>query len=594
MDVEHDSQYRSVLQDRVMPGAQWFEGARLNFAKNLLKPWMMGNPKRVAIVALDEERNRKEITAEQLISQVTLFQDFLRKHDVRAGDRVAGILCNDEKSIIAMLACASLGATWSSCSPEFGASALVDRLSQIQPKVLFSVNGYAYNGKEYDIATNIEAVLKEVSSIEVVVWIPKILKPSKRPKGNLVLWKDVAQKKPQTDLTFVPLPFNHPLYILFSSGTTGKPKGIVHGAGGVLLQHYKELALHCDLNDSSVFSYYTTCGWMMWNWMVSSLMMGTQLVVYNGSPNYPSIERLWRMIENETITHFGTSAKFIASCRHDGFYPKRVVSVDSLVNIFSTGSPLVDEDYAWVYGNVKKDIQLTSISGGTDIISCFVLGNPMLPIYQGEIQCKGLGMNVVSYNFDGQNVLNQKGELVCLSPAPSMPIHFLDDVDGQKYTQAYFTTYQGVWCHGDYIMFNERGGSVIFGRSDTTLNPGGVRIGTAEIYRVLDQMQEVQDAIVTSVPKESDEEIVLLVMLEPELTLTPILKKKIQDQIRAATSPRHVPKHIFSVSQIPYTLSGKKVEISVKRIFQGEAIQNMESIANPDSLEEIKKIAKQI
>ncbi|MCB1197700.1 MAG: acetoacetate--CoA ligase [Bdellovibrionota bacterium] len=593
-DVEHESMYRKVLESRVMPGAQWFEGARLNFAKNIIQPWMMGNPKRVAIVALDEERNRKEISAEAFVHQVTVFQAFLRKYDVRAGDKVAGIVCNDEKSIIASLATSSLGGVWASCAPEFGWQSLVDRLSQVQPKVLFAVNGYSYNGKEYDISAKVEKVIKEIPSIEAIVWIPKITKPSKRPKANLTLWREIASKKPTTDLTFVPLPFHHPLYILFSSGTTGKPKSIVHSAGGVLLQHFKELALHCNLTENSVLSYYTTCGWMMWNWMVSGLMTGARLVVYNGSPSYPSIERLWRLIENESVTHFGTSAKFIATCRTESFSPKRIVSTASLQNIFSTGSPLVAEDYDWVFSNVKKDVQLTSISGGTDIISCFVLGNPISPIYRGEIQCKGLGMDVVAFNEQGQEVVGQKGELVCKTVVPCMPVHFLDDLDGQKYHNAYFAKYEGIWCHGDYVMFNERGGSVIFGRSDTTLNPGGVRIGTSEIYRQLDQIQEVQDSIVASVQHKSDEKIVLLVMLQPGISLTHQLKAKIKEQIKIGASPRHVPEYIFSISQIPYTLSGKKVEKAVKQMLHGQEITNLDAISNPDSLEEIKKLKDEI
>jgi len=590
MDVQYDSTYSQVLEARKMPGANWFPGARLNFAKNILKPWMLGDPERVAIVALDEERNRIELTAEALIDQVTIFQAFLRTQGVRAGDHVAGIVCNDEKTIIASLAASSLGATWSSCSPEFGAESLIDRLEQVQPKVLFSVTGYTYNSREYVMGEKVKKVISALSELESVVWIQKTSKPFKMKDAKHVLWNDIARKDPQMDLTFVPMPFDHALYVLFSSGTTGKPKSIVHGAGGVLLQHYKEHALHCNLTEKSVLSYYTTCGWMMWNWMVSGLVTGAQLVLYDGAPHYPSIERLWRLIENEGITHLGTSAKFLSVCRKQEFSPKRMVETSSLENILSTGSPLVDKDYDWVYGHVKKDLQLTSICGGTDIVSCFVLGNPISPIYRGEIQCKGLGMDVAAFDESGKEVLNQKGELVCKSVAPSMPIYFLHDPEGARYQAAYFEKFNKVWNHGDFVAFNERGGSIIFGRSDTTLNPGGVRMGTSEMYQRLNSLPEIEDALVTSVPTESDEDIVLLVMLKTGSGINRHLKAKICDHIKSGLSPRHVPKHIFQVSQIPYTMSGKKVELAVRRIFQGQDVLNHGAIKNPNSLDEIREL----
>jgi acetoacetyl-CoA synthetase len=594
MNPSVDASHHSVLSEKTMPGAQWFEGARFNFAKNLLRPCFQGKPKRVAVVTLDEERNRKEITADGLMNMVHRLQIYLKKQNVRAGDCVAGIVCNDEKALAAMLAATSLGAIWCSCSPEFGSQALVDRLGQVKPKVLFAVNGYTYNSKEYDIVGNVKAVLAEVKSIEQTVWIPKISKPSARPKHKITTWKERMAQKIEGDLTFVPLPFSHPVYILFSSGTTGKPKGIVHSAGGVLLQHFKELHLHADIGPDSVFTYYTTTGWMMWNWLVSGLMTGAKLVLYEGSPSYPSLERLWRMIENEQITHLGTSAKFLSTCRTERLAPKRLFRLDSLTTIFSTGSVLVEEDFDWVYAEVKKNVRLQSIAGGTDIISCFVLGNPISPIYRGEIQGKGLGMDIHAFSPEGKPVVDQKGELVCVQPTPSMPVYFVGDPDGTRYREAYFSTFDHVWTHGDYVIFNPRGGCKILGRSDTTLNPGGVRIGTAEIYRQLEQIPQIVDSLVTSLPKDGDEEVIALVVLPKDQFLSPDLRKAIFESIRKGASPRHVPKHLFHVSSIPYTMSGKKVELAVKKILMGESIENRDALKNPEALEEIEKIAKSL
>jgi len=582
--------YTKVLPEKKMPGAVWFENSKFNFAENLLLPFLKKSTGKEILVTIDEEQQRESIKDEELLDQVTVFQEFLIAQGVGVGDRVAAVVSNSSEPIVAMLATTSLGAIWSSCSPEFAEDAIIDRFSQIEPKVLLSVNGYSYNGKNYDMLAKIQAVESKIRSIKSVVWVEHLL-ISKKPPKHFHKWKKLIGKKTKHVLKFHQLPFDHPVYILYSSGTTGKPKCIVHGAGGVFLQHAKELRLHSNVQADSVMMYYTTCGWMMWNWMVSTLMTGAKIVLYHGSPSYPSLERLWSMVEQEKVTHFGTSAKYLSTCRQSSLVPNRLFSMNSLKVILSTGSPLLAEEYDWVYSVVKNDVLLASISGGTDIVSCFVLGCPIIPVYRGEIQCKGLGMDVAAVNEDGVEVIGEKGELICKSPIPSMPIGFWNDPKGELYKKAYFSKYPNVWTHGDYIEFNARGGSKIYGRSDATLNPGGVRIGTAEIYRQVEQMEEIQDSLVVGRKVSGDEEIVLFVILKSGLKLDDVLTKKIQKKIKDTTTPRHCPKHVFQVKDIPYTISGKKVEIAIKNILAGEAVSNIQALKNPESLNEFKEIA---
>lgn len=588
--IKASETYKKVLSSREMPGAKWFEGAKLNFAENLMSPFLSKPTTREILVSIDEENLRTAVTEKELVSMVNSLQEFLLDQGICIDDRVAAIASNSHEPIAAMLATTSIGAIWSSCSPEFGEEAIIDRFSQIEPKVLFAVNGYSYNGKNYDLLEKVENVCEKVPSIKAVVWIEQLL-TNKKPPKNYHRWKKIISKKSKHELTFIHLPFDHPIYILYSSGTTGKPKCIVHGAGGVYLQHAKELRLHGNVSGSSVMMYYTTCGWMMWNWMVSSLMVGAKLILYNGSPSYPSLERLWSLTEQEKVTHFGTSAKYLATCRQENQKPGRLFSLQSLTTIFSTGSPLLSEEFDWVYSGVKNNVLLSSISGGTDIVSCFILGCPTLPVYRGEIQCKGLGIDVIAMNEDGEEVIGQKGELVCRNPVPSMPVRFWNDPENKTYKKTYFSKHDHLWTHGDFIEFNERGGSKIYGRSDATLNPGGVRIGTSEIYRQVDQIQEIQDSLVVGKSKNGDEEIVLFVVLKNGIILDANLKKRIHQTIVEGTSPRHNPKWIYQVADIPYTISGKKVELAVKNILAGDEVQNIQALKNPESLDSFKKIA---
>ncbi len=564
-----------VLERRTMPGAKWFPAARLNFAENLLRIPLRGDRTRVALTAISESRPRIQMTYGELFDQVAAFAAFLKTKGIQPGDRVAGILPNGPEAVVAMLASTSLGAIWSCSSPDFGVQGIFDRFHQIEPKILISVDGYRYNGKKFPILDRLEEIRRKVPSIQATVIISE--------KNSD--WKDAIEKNRGANLTFAQLPFDHPVYILYSSGTTGAPKCIVHGAGGVLLQHSKELMVHTGVTERDKFFYFTTCGWMMWNWLVSGLMTGAELILFDGSPSYPSLDRLWQVAEEEKISIFGTSAKFIGSNRSAKMTPGKSFNFRSIRTILSTGSPLLPEDFDWVYSSIHSDVLLSSIAGGTDIVSCFVLGNPMLPVVRGEIQCKGLGMDVVAFSQNGEEIVGEKGELVCRAPAPSMPVRFWNDPNGEKYQKAYFDRFPGVWWHGDYIEFNERGGAIIYGRSDVTLNPSGVRIGTAEIYRQVETIEEIKDSLVVAQPWEGDERIVLFVLLDSAQSLTPELEKKIRTRIRENTTPRHVPAKIISISEIPYTISGKKVELAVTKILRGERVENRDALANPKSLD---------
>ncbi len=595
-----------------MLGTQWFPGLEFNFAAHLLR----FNDDRVAIEAEDELGRTRSITYRELRDQVARCSAALRSAGVRRGDRVGGFLPNIPEAVVAMLAAASLGAVWSSCSPDFGIEGILDRFGQIEPRVLFAADAYSYNGKTIDSMDRIRGIVARIPSIQRVVIVPFIKESPdlasipgsnswgafiassgpnpKRQRGDLMAEgrRPVAGAQGSESLAepsppYEAVPFDHPLYIMYSSGTTGVPKCIVHGHGGTLLQHMKELMLHCDLRHEDTIFYFTTCGWMMWNWLVSSLGVGATVVLYEGSPTYPHPDHLWRMADRLGITVFGTSAKYIAACEKLGLHPGSQHNLSRLRALLSTGSPLTIENFRWVYDHVKCDLQLSSICGGTDIISCFMLGNPMLPVYAGEIQCIGLGMDVRAFNDDGQPAVGEKGELVCCAPFPSQPTGFWNDPDGEKYRNAYFDVYPDVWRHGDFVEITEHGGVIVYGRSDATLNPGGVRIGTSEIYRQVESVEEIVDSVVVGKnTADADVEICLFVVLRGGLKLDQALMEKIRKRIADGTTKRHVPKHIKQVNAIPYTISGKKVELAVQRMIHGQPVPNRDALANPAVLDQ--------
>ena len=488
-----------------------------------------------------------------------------------------------------MLATTAIGAIWTSCSPDFGYQGIMDRFGQTKPKVLFAVNGYSYNGKSFDTLDKISQVSREIESIEKTIIIDKIDIEHPVSNSKFITW-DKLMDNEEEELIFTQVPFDHPVYIMYSSGTTGTPKCIVHGVGGTLLQHWKELHLHTDLKKGDRISYFTTCGWMMWNWLVSSLNLGATIFLFDGSPSYPTLNILWDSIEKERLNIFGTSPKFLTASQKSNIIPKKHNDLNSLRAILSTGSPLSNENFEYVYHSVKENIRLSSISGGTDIIGCFALGNPMLPVYTEELQSIGLGMKVESWSEDGISHLNETGELVCLAPFPSMPIYFWNDENNKKYHDAYFNYFKGIWRHGDFVKVTPRGGLIILGRSDSTLNPGGVRIGTAEIYRIVDAMPEIKDCIVVGPKHEDDIRIILFVVMQEGYELNPELKHKIKTLIKEGATPRHIPKKIKEITEVPVTKSGKKVEIAITKILNGEEIMNTSALANPDALEQFKNL----
>ncbi|WP_448382880.1 acetoacetate--CoA ligase [Desulfosoma sp.] len=575
--------YDQVVDDvKKLPGARWFEGARLNFAENLLRY----RDDRIALSFKGEGRPTVHITYAELYDRVARLAASLRAMGIQPGDRIAGFVPNMIETVVAMLASVSVGAVWSSCSPDFGIKGVLDRFGQIQPRVLFTANGYQYNGKTFDSLERISEILKELPTIEKVVVIPYTdANPDPSRVRNGILLEDFMAKESGLTIDFEHLPANHPLYIMYSSGTTGIPKCIVHGAVGTLIQHFKELKLHSDVTRDDTIFYFTTCGWMMWNWLVSSLMLGARVLLYDGSPFYPDPGAMWQMAQDEKITIFGTSAKYLAAVEKAGVKPKETYDLSPLKAVLSTGSPLAIESFEYVYRDIKADLCLSSISGGTDIISCFALGNPMGPVYAGELQCRGLGMKVEAWNEDGQPVIGQKGELVCTAAAPSMPIYFWNDPDGQKYRDAYFSVFPGVWHHGDFIEITEHGGVIIYGRSDATLNPGGVRIGTAEIYRQVETIPEILDSLVVGQDWDNDVRVILFVKLRDGCTLDEALINRIKTAIRVNTTPRHVPAKIIAVPDIPYTISGKKVELAVRKVIHNQEVKNKDALANPEALE---------
>jgi acetoacetyl-CoA synthetase len=579
--------FDAVLEDPVMPGAQWFRGARLNFAENLLR----FRDARTALITVREGGQVAErLSYADLFDRVSRLTRFLRHSGVSAGDRVAAFVPNTSESVIAMLAATSLGAVWSSCSPDFGFKGVMDRFGQIAPKVLFTADGYTWNGKRVDSLERASKIANAVTSIEKVIVFP-ILDPDPDLAAlpHSVLWAEALGKEAAA-ADFAQFPFDHPVYILYSSGTTGIPKCMVHGAGGTLLQHAKELILHTDLKREDVVFYFTTCGWMMWNWLLSALFAGSTVVLYDGSPVFPNAGMLWRTAADLGITVFGTSARFIDLCRKQRVRPGAENDLSRMRAVLSTGSPLSVEGFEWIYREVKEDLQLASICGGTDLVSCFMLGSPIDPVYPGEIQKRGLGMKVEAWSEEGKSMIGKKGELVCTAPFPSMPVYFWNDPDGSKYREAYFEDFPGVWRHGDYIEITPRGGVIVYGRSDATLNPGGVRIGTAEVYRVVEEFGEIADSLVVGQSWEGDVRIVLFVVMQEGCALDEELKGRLRETIRREASPRHVPAVILEAPAIPYTLNGKKVEIAVTKILQGEEVKNRDALAAPEVLDFYLKI----
>jgi len=584
--IIHHSPYSQVVDDLgKMPGAKWFDGATLNFTENLL----CYRDDKIAIHFYGEDGTQSSLSYRELHDQVSRLARSMREMGIVKNDRVAGFMPNIPETIITMLATASIGAIWSSCSPDFGIKGVLDRFQQIEPKLIFAADGYLYNGKTIDCLSKLKNILTYLPSIKKTIIVPFTGDSNTNVIKNSMLWNDFLHKD-SGDIIFEQLPFDHPLYIMYSSGTTGLPKSIVHSAGGTLIQHLKELKLHTDLTQNDKNFYFTTCGWMMWNWLISSLAVGATIVLYDGSPFYPDGTALLKMADDLGITVFGTSAKYIASLESAGIKPKQISSFPKLRTILSTGSPLVEENFNFVYGEWKEDVQLASISGGTDIISCFALGNPILPVRRGELQCRGLGMKVESYNEKGMSVRNEKGELVCTQAFPSMPIYFWNDSNGEKYHSAYFDTYPGIWHHGDYLKINDFGGVNIYGRSDTTLNPGGIRIGTAEIYQTVERFNEVEDSLVISQPWQNDERIILFLKMKDRITLTNSLKTRVKKSIRESCTHRYVPAIIIAVEDIPYTINGKKVELAVKQVIQNIEVKNIDSLVNPSILDFYKDI----
>ncbi|MBZ9822410.1 acetoacetate--CoA ligase [Mesorhizobium sp. CA4] len=578
-----DKGERHLVDGERMPGASFFLDARLNFAENLLHK-TGGGP---AIVFRGEDKVERRLSWNELHALTSRLQQLFLSLGVKAGDRVAAMMPNMPETIAAMLAASAIGAVWSSCSPDFGEQGVLDRFGQIEPVVFIVPDGYWYNGKAIEVADKVRAVAAKLGTLRKVL-IVDYLGTSQEVAATIdkaTALNDALSPFAVKTVSFERLPFAHPLYILFSSGTTGIPKCIVHSAGGTLIQHVKEHRLHAGLLDGDRLFYFTTCGWMMWNWLVSGLASGATLLLYDGSPFYPDGNALFDFADAEKMTYFGTSAKFIDSVRKAGLRPIASHDLSSVRTISSTGSPLSPEDFRFVYGGIKKDVHLASISGGTDIVSCFVLGVPIEPVWTGEIQGPGLGLAVDVWDDDGKPIRQEKGELVCTKAFPSMPIGFWNDPEGKKYHAAYFERFDNVWCHGDFAEWTEHGGMIIHGRSDATLNPGGVRIGTAEIYNQVEQMPEIIEALCIGQDFDNDVRVVLFVRLAAGVTLDEDLEKRIRARIRSGASPRHVPARIIAVADIPRTKSGKITELAVRDVVHGRTVKNKEALANPEALE---------
>ncbi|WP_017851663.1 acetoacetate--CoA ligase [Leptospira interrogans] len=596
-EVVHSQKYDFMYQSGSnFTDSKFFPGAKLNFAENLLRR----TDSFPALIYRGEDGSRREVSYAELYSYVGAVAKDLKKRGVVPGDRVVGLMPNVPETVIAMLATTSIGAIWSSCSPDFGVKGVLDRFGQIEPKILFTTNLYSFKGKDLSLAENLTQILKSIPSIEAVIVSDykngilhfknrtKTVLPENYPQKNIHLFETVLFENEGASPNFYQTNFDHPVYIMYSSGTTGLPKCMVQGVG-VFLNHWKELALHCDLKPGERIFYYTTCGWMMWNWLVSSLSIGATLVLFDGNPFFPTQEILFQIASEEKINVFGVGAKYILTLEKSKFQPKDF-DLSTVRTVLSTGSPLTTSGFRYVYQHWKKDLQLSSISGGTDLNGCFALGNPILPVYEGEIQCRGLGMDVEIWNESAKSVIEQKGELVCKQPFPSMPLYFWKDPEGKKYKSAYFESYPSVWCHGDFAELKKSGGLVVYGRSDATLNPGGVRIGTSDIYGLIETFTEIADSVIIGQDWKEDVRIVLFLKMIPGKKLEDSLVQTLKREIKEKISPKHVPSKILEVADIPYTINMKKVEIAVKKTIQGEPVTNKEALSNPESLEYYKNI----
>ncbi|WP_346351872.1 acetoacetate--CoA ligase [Oceanimonas sp. AH20CE76] len=589
--LRYEQPAERVLGRRSMPGAEWFAGMRMNFAANLLRHGTGALANKEAVVCHREHGPPQRYDFADLRRDTGALEAWLRARGVKPGDRVAGVVTHGYEALVAMLAATSMGAIWSSASPDFGADAIIDRFGQIEPAVLLLVNGYHYNGKQYDRRDEFARVVQGLPSVKAVLGINSLPNTGSLNVPNLTNWSVALAEGQGSEPSFTSLPADHPVYILYSSGTTGKPKCIVHGAAGMLVNHAKELVLHGDMSAGDRLMYYTTCGWMMWNWQASALLAGVTLVTVDGAAAHPDMNRLWALAEQERATHFGTSARFLAECRKAQLQPGERFDLTAMRVLFSTGSPLLPEDYDWVYSTLPGQVLLGSIAGGTDICGCFVGCCPLLPLRRGEIQCRFLGVDVVAMNEQGE-VTDGRGELVCRQPLPCMPVGFWQDNNNERYRAAYFDTFPGVWAHGDFVAFTEQGGAVIYGRSDATLNPGGVRIGTAEIYRQVELAPNIKDSLVAGRQINGDVEVVLLVVADHRLSEEEC--KLLCQRIRTGASPRHMPRHIVQVPDIPYTRSGKKVELAVARMLNGgSSSDNRDALANPGALDAIRQCLQQ-
>ncbi|MBX7146264.1 MAG: acetoacetate--CoA ligase [Alphaproteobacteria bacterium] len=586
---EHHEKDPVLINKDQMPGAVFFPKARLNFAENLLRR----RDTEPALFFWGENQVRRSLTYKELYDLTSELVQMMQEMGLKAGDRIAAFTANTPETVAAMLATSALGCIWSSCSPDFGVKGVIDRFGQIQPKLLFCTDGYFYNGKSFNSLDKVQEFIKELPTVEKVIVLP-YLENSPLPKLNKPIrtLKEITTTYKPGTISFAKLPFNHPLYIMFTSGTTGVPKCIIHGAGGTLLQHLKEHQLHCDIKKNDRMFYFTTCSWMMWNWLISGLASNASLMLYDGSPFYLDGKILFDYAEQEQCTFFGTSAKFIDACHKAHLNPIETHNLSNLKTITSTGSPLSPDGFEYVYTHIKKDVLLSSISGGTDIISCFVLGNPTNAVWPGQIQAKGLGMSVEIWNDQGQPVVEKKGELVCTKPFPSMPLGFWNDPLAQRYHDAYFKKFPNIWYHGDYAEITKEGGIIIHGRSDAVLNPGGVRIGTAEIYREVEQLEEIEESLVIGQDWQNDVRVILFLKLRQGLTLDEKLENKIKQQIKTNTTPRHVPAKIIQIQDIPKTKNGKIVELAVRDVIAGLPIKNKEALANPDALDFYRNLAQ--